>query len=84
MVFDARYYADHNTDLYEAYGYDEEQLLNHFLTSGMKEGRVACDSFNVSVYRENNSDLVNVYGDDLPAYYEHYMSCGHSEGRICH
>ena len=83
MVFDARYYADHNADLYETYGYDEEQLLNHFLTSGMKEGRTASESFNVSVYRENNPDLVNVYGDDLAAYYEHYMSCGHSEGRVC-
>lgn len=84
MVFDARYYADFNIDLCEAFGYNEEQLLNHFLTCGMKEGRVASESFDVSAYKENNPDLVNVYGDDTAAYYEHYMNCGHSEGRICH
>ena len=84
LVFDSHYYADHNADLYEAFGYDEDQLLNHFLTSGMKEGRVASESFDVSVYKENNPDLVNVYGDDMAAYYNHYMNCGHSEGRVCH
>ncbi len=84
LVFDARYYADHNADLYAVYGYDENQLLNHFLTSGMQEGRTASASFDVSVYKENNADLAGIYGDDLTAYYNHYMSCGHSEGRICH
>ncbi len=84
LVFDAAYYADCNQDLRSIYGYDEEQLLNHFLTSGMKEGRVACESFNVSAYRENNPDLSDLYGDNMASYYEHYMSCGHTEGRACH
>ena len=84
LVFDANYYADHNTDLSEAFGYDRDQLLNHFLTSGMKEGRLASENFNVSVYKENNQDLAAAYGDDLAAYYEHYMNCGHGEGRVCH
>ena len=83
MVFNAVYYADHNEDLYSLYGYDEDQLLDHFLKSGMKEGRVASESFNVSVYKENNPDLANLFGDDLTAYYEHFMSCGHGEGRVC-
>lgn len=84
LVFDATYYADHNPDLYDAFGYDKDKLMNHFLTSGMKEGRIACETFNVSVYKEKNADLVSAYGDDLPAYYEHYMNCGHTENRICH
>ncbi len=83
LVFVSKYYADHNPDLYEQFGYDEELLLNHFLTYGMQEGRTASEEFQVSVYKENNPDLVNAYGDDTAAYYEHYMSCGHSEGRIC-
>lgn len=84
FVFDPEYYADHNEDLYEAFGHDKDQLLNHFLTYGMKEGRTASESFNVTVYKENNPDLVNAYGDDMTAYYSHYMDCGHNEGRICH
>ena len=83
-IFDAIYYADHNEDLYEAFGYNQEDLLNHFLTSGMKEGRVASEAFNIGVYKENNADLVQAFGDNLPAYYEHYMNFGYDENRICH
>ena len=83
-IFDAVYYADHNEDLYGAFGYNQEDLLNHFLTSGMKEGRVASEAFNISVYKENNADLVQAFGDNLPAYYEHYMNFGYDENRICH
>ena len=84
MVFDPIYYADHNSDLYEAFGYDTDQLQEHFLTCGMKEGRPGCADFNVAVYKEQNADLAAAYGDDLAAYYTHYMGCGHGEGRICH
>ena len=81
LVFDAVYYADHNPDLYEAFGYDHDQLLEHFLTTGMAEGRVAKADFDVNVYRETYQDLQDAYGDDLPAYYHHYMDCGCGEGR---
>lgn len=84
MVFDPIYYADHNPDLYEAFGYDTDQLQEHFLTCGMKEGRPGCADFNVAVYKEQNADLAVAYGDDLAAYYTHYMGCGHGEGRVCH
>ena len=84
MVFDPIYYADHNSDLFEAFGYDTDQLQEHFLTCGMKEGRPGCADFNVAVYKEQNADLAAAYGDDLAAYYTHYMGCGHGEGRICH
>lgn len=84
MVFDPIYYADHNPDLYEAFGYDTDQLQEHFLTCGMKEGRPGCADFNVAVYKEQNADLAAAYGDDLAAYYTHYMGCGHGEGRACH
>lgn len=68
MVFDPIYYADHNPDLYEAFGYDTDQLQEHFLTCGMKEGRPGCADFNVAVYKEQNADLAAAYGDDLAAY----------------
>ena len=62
MVFDPIYYADHNSDLYEAFGYDTDQLQEHFLTCGMKEGRPGCADFNVAVYKEQNADLAAAYG----------------------
>ncbi|HIZ80304.1 MAG TPA: YHYH domain-containing protein [Candidatus Lachnoclostridium stercorigallinarum] len=81
LVFDPVYYADHNPDLCQAFGYDRDCLLEHFLTSGMKEGRVAREDFDVNVYRRNYQDLQEAYGDDLPSYYRHYMDCGCREGR---
>lgn len=83
LVFDADYYAAHHEDVADHCGADSTKLLNHFLESGMKEGRQASEEFNVSVYKENNPDLAELYGDDLVKYYEHYMSCGHSESRVC-
>ncbi|MFR8227304.1 MAG: YHYH domain-containing protein [Lachnospirales bacterium] len=83
-VFDAAYYAEHNEDLYETFGNDAERLLEHFLTAGMKEGRVACETFNVTVYKENNEDLAQIFGDDWTAYYEHYMDFGYAENRVCY
>ena len=35
--FNAKYYADKYTDLYEAFEHDSKALLNHFKTYGLKE-----------------------------------------------
>ncbi len=42
-VFDSDYYADLYPDLKAVFGYDFDALLNHYLTCGMQEGRVASD-----------------------------------------
>lgn len=83
LVFDASYYAEHNSDVAAACGSDSSALLNHFVNNGMAEGRQGCETFNVNVYKDNNPDLVSVYGDDLKSYYIHYINCGHNEGRTC-
>lgn len=82
LVYDSIYYAENNSDLLQAYGYDSNNLLTHFLTSGMKEGRVAKATFNVHIYKDNNPDLVNAFGDNMESYYHHYMNSGYTEGRI--
>lgn len=84
FVFDADYYAQHNSDVAAACGNDAAALLNHFINNGMAEGRRGCESFDVNVYKENNSDLSAAYGNDLKSYYLHYINCGHSENRTCH
>lgn len=81
IVFDATYYADKYQDLKSAFGYNEAQLLNHFISSGMKEGRQANEEFNVQAYRFRYADLRTAFGDDLKAYYMHYITVGKAEGR---
>ena len=40
VMFDAQYYADSYADLKAAFGYNAERLYNHYLTCGIKEGRL--------------------------------------------
>jgi len=81
LVFNATYYANKYADLKAAFGTNATNLLNHFKTYGMKEGRQAIESFNVQVYKANNADLQKAFGEDLVKYYEHYMTYGHKENR---
>ena len=82
-VFDAKYYYNQYPDLQAAIGNDANNLLTHFITCGMKEGRIACAGFNVKAYMANNADLQTAFGtENLEAYYEHYMKYGKKEGRI--
>lgn len=81
-VFDANYYYNANPDVQTAIGNDADKLLEHFVTSGMKEGRTGKAEFNVREYMKNNLDLVPVLGvKDLRAYYYHYIQSGKAEGR---
>lgn len=82
-VFDAEYYYKTNQDVQKAIGNDSGKLLEHFLASGMKEGRIAKADFDVRAYMKNNIDLIPVLGiKDYSAYYNHYIKTGKSEGRI--
>ena len=80
-VFDASYYADSYADLKEAFGYDENALLQHYMTYGLNEGRSASTVFNVAEYRAAYADLEAVFGDDWNAYVNHYYTYGITEGR---
>lgn len=82
-VFDADYYYNVNPDVQTAVGRDANKLLEHFITSGMKEGRSGRADFNVRAYMRNNLDLIPVLGvKDLSAYYYHFMQSGKAEGRL--
>lgn len=82
LVFDSAYYYNNYVDLQTAIGNNEQKLLEHFVSSGMAEGRKGCSTFDVMKYKDNNPDLAASYGDDLKKYYEHYMSSGYNENRI--
>lgn len=80
-IFDPTFYATKYPDVVAALGTDGNALLNHFLTSGMVEGRQGCETFNVNTYMNRYTDLQSVFGTDLPSYYMHYMNYGILEGR---
>ncbi|NLL78833.1 MAG: hypothetical protein GX234_03390 [Clostridiales bacterium] len=81
LIFDPAYYTAANPDVAAAFGSDANLLFQHFLTTGIAEGRQGSASFNVYSYAANNPDLVVVFGPDLPAYYKHYITSGFAEGR---
>lgn len=81
-VFDAEYYYQAYPDLQQNIGHDSAALLNHFIASGMKEGRNGNASFQLKAYMYYNPDLIAVYGiNDLSSYYVHYICSGKAEGR---
>ena len=81
-VFDAEYYYNTYQDVQQTIGFNEEDLLDHLIRSGMAEGRMGKADFDVRSYMKNNLDLLAVYGiKDLSAYYYHYIQSGKAEGR---
>lgn len=81
-VFDAEYYYENNPDLQEAIGKDPEALFQHFVKSGIQEGRSGNEEFNLKAYIFYNQDLLNVFQRDWQAYCRHYVTVGKAEGRI--
>ncbi|MBQ9609306.1 MAG: N-acetylmuramoyl-L-alanine amidase [Lachnospiraceae bacterium] len=82
LVYDYNYYVDKNPDVKAVYGGDDEAVLKHFVVNGMREGRQAKDTFNVSYYKTNYGDLASVYGNNLINYYMHYVNRGYKENRV--
>lgn len=82
VAFNALYYATNNSDVYEACGDDAKALYNHFISSGIVEGRQSSKQFSIFVYRDNNEDLIDAFGDDLIKYYNHFIEYGYNENRV--
>lgn len=80
-VYSYDYYRKNNADLKALFGDDRARYLEHFLSSGMAEGRQGCRTFDVAAYREKNPDLAALFGDNLKAYYLHYVEAGQYENR---
>ena len=81
VAFNASYYASRHADVYRMCGDNAGALYEHFITSGIAEGRESSPQFSIAAYRENNPDLVSVFGDDLVGCYGHYITCGACENR---
>lgn len=81
-VFDPKFYSNNYPDLKAAFNDNENDLFNHFIQFGMKEGRQANSKFNLSYYKQNYNDLVKAFGNDNTKYYIHYIDNGIKENRI--
>lgn len=81
-AFNASYYANNHVDVYRICGDNAQLLYNHFITSGITEGRQSSSQFSILIYKEKNPDLVEVFDDDLIQYYNHFIMAGVNEGRV--
>jgi len=81
-AFNASYYASTYEDVYKAYGDDAKALFDHFISSGIIEGRQSSEKFSILAYKDNNQDLAEAFGDDLIKYYNHFNEHGVYENRI--
>ena len=77
--FDVKSYKILNSDLKDL---NDIQLIDHYLTHGIKEGRLYKHSlpkdFNVRLYKTLNSDLKNL---NITQLIDHYLKNGINEGR---
>jgi hypothetical protein len=80
-VYDFGSYRSRYTDIRMAFNLDDTSTLQHFVNSGMSEGRIGNDSFNVKIYKDRYPDLRAIFGNNLKSYYLHYISYGAKEGR---
>ena len=81
VTFDMDFYYNTNADLQVWYGYDYNELLTHYLTVGIAEGRWGSAEFNCLAYMNRYPDLQAAFGTDFLAYCVHYEQSGKAEGR---
>ena len=80
-VYDYNYYVLRNPDVRKTFGYNDEGALWHFVTYGMREGRIASKEFHIGIYMKRYLDLQEAFGTDKVRYYMHYIRHGKAEKR---
>ena len=92
-VYDFNYYSTQHPDLIKAFGdvskaktKDQKvalatKYLQHFINSGMREGRRASNNFYYRTYACNYEDLRKAFGGEKAKYYLHFMKYGKKEKR---
>ncbi len=80
-AFDAKFYANKYADVKAAFGTDSTKLFKHFMTSGMKEGRMINANFDPKAYIEAYPDIKAFCKGDYVKAYDHYFTNGIYEGR---
>ena len=76
--FDVMVYRDRNKDLA---GMTDDQLREHWLNYGIKEGRPSSTILDLKYYLDNNPDLKQAFGNDYTQAYNHFITSGYKEYR---
>jgi hypothetical protein len=76
--FDVMVYRDRNKDLA---GMTDDQLKEHWLKHGIKEGRPSSTILDLGFYLNNNPDLKKEFGTDYEKVYQHFITKGYKEYR---
>ena len=80
-LFDVDLYYWMYEDLRKNVGTDYNNLFEHWIKFGIKEGRVASYVFDPHFYYEKYPDLQKAYGKNWKALYDHFIQFGIKEGR---
>lgn len=79
VVFDANYYRSKYSDVSSL---SDKDLLTHWTTHGISEGRQAIETFSVTEYLNMYPDLAGKFGtNNYSEAIKHYVSSGSAEGR---
>ena len=73
-------YGASHPDLIQAFGYNSDAFLQHYIQYGYYENR-SVDRFQAAQYLASYDDLIGAFGYNLEAVTQHYIQHGYSEGR---
>ena len=76
--FDVMVYRDRNPDIADL---SDKELKEHWLETGIKQGRAASPILDLGFYLNNNPDLKEAYGTDYEKVYNHFITKGYKEYR---
>lgn len=81
LIIDVEAYKAAYDDLAKAFGNNSSAYVNHYLTSGVYEGRTEGVLFDPLLYAESYSDVKAAFGYDISSIVEHYIKYGIKEKR---
>lgn len=79
--FSVAAYRALNTSLDTPFAGDDAGLVQHYISTGRTEGRLAT-GFDAEAYAAQNKDVFDLYGLDAKALLTHYQTNGMREGRV--
>lgn len=81
LILNVEAYKQAYPDLEAAFGNDANAYINHYLTTGVYEGRTKGVLFDPLTYAEAYTDIRNALGYDIIAIVNHYVTYGIAENR---
>ncbi len=70
-----------NNDVKKAFGNNSTKIKNHWITDGIKQGKIASLVFDAKYYLNKYPDLKKTFGNDYERAYNHFITAGIKEGR---